>query len=173
MTADQEGMEIITQSTDETVALGRRIGKFAQAGQCIALEGMLGTGKTQLVRGISLGAAVADIGLVNSPSYVLLNIYEAVPGNPQSKTVYHLDAYRVKNSDAFAAVGFSELLEQEGIVAIEWASRISDLLPEDHLLIQGDTLDDTTRRWRLIAHGPRSLALAAAIIENWGNRQNS
>ena len=166
MSASREGMEIITRSTNQTVALGERIGKFAKAGQCIALEGMLGTGKTQLVRGISLGAEVADIGLVNSPSYVLLNIYEAAPGNPQSKTVYHLDAYRVKNSDAFAAVGLSELLEQEGIVAIEWASRVSDLLPEDHLLVQGEALDDTTRRWRLIAYGPQSRALATAVMEN-------
>ena len=167
MNVYREDMELITRSTNQTIALGERIGKFAKAGQCIALEGMLGTGKTQLVRGISLGAAVADIGLVNSPSYVLLNVYEAAPGNPQSKTVYHLDAYRVKNSDAFAAVGFSELLEQEGIVAIEWASRVSDLLPEDHLLVHGEALDDTTRRWRLIAHGPQSQALATAVIENF------
>ncbi len=166
MNVYREDTAIITRSTEQTVALGERIGKFAKAGQCIALEGMLGTGKTQLVRGISLGAAVADIGLVNSPSYVLLNIYEAAPGNPQSKTVYHLDAYRVKNSDAFVAVGLSELLEQEGIVAIEWASRVHDLLPEDHLLIQGEALDDTTRRWRLIAYGPKSAALAAAVTEN-------
>lgn len=159
-------VEIVTRSVPETEALGERIGKCAPAGQCIALEGMLGTGKTQLVRGISRGASVADIGLVNSPSYVLLNIYEAMPDNPDSKTVYHLDAYRVKDSEAFAAVGFSELLEQGGIVAIEWASRVADLLPEDHLLVHGESLDNDIRCWQLTARGPKSQILINAILAN-------
>ncbi len=156
-------MEIIAASLEETLALGRRLGSLAHAGLCIALEGMLGTGKTQLVRGIALGAQVADIGLVNSPSYVLLNVYQAAPDNPESKTVYHLDAYRVKDSNAFAAVGLPELLEMEGIVAIEWASRVADLLPDDYLLIRGESLDESTRRWHLTAHGPQSAKLLTAL----------
>ncbi len=157
--------DIVTQSVQETVAFGQRLGESARGGECMALEGMLGTGKTQLVRGISLGAQVADIGLVNSPSYVLLNIYLAMPDNPRSKTVYHLDAYRVQNSEAFSAVGFSELLEQDGIIAIEWASRVADLLPEDYLLVRGEVLDHETRRWHLMAHGPKSQALLNAVMK--------
>ena len=166
MNNKHNAVEIIARSVEETVALGQRIGEFSQGGQCMALEGILGTGKTQLVRGISRGAEVADIGLVNSPSYVLLNIYQAIPDNPRSKTVYHLDAYRVKDSDAFTAVGLSELLEQDGIVAIEWASRVADLLPDDYLLVRGEALDDDNRRWHLTAHGPKSQALLNAVLEN-------
>ncbi len=158
-------VEVVARCLDETLALGRRIGQHALSGQCLALEGIMGTGKTQLVRGISYGAQVADPGLVNSPSFVLLNVYPASPGNPYSKTVYHLDAYRVKNSDEFMAAGLPELLEQEGIVCIEWARRIADLLPEDYVLVQGTSLDESSRCWRLTAHGPISGALLSAITQ--------
>ncbi|MGC9258700.1 MAG: tRNA (adenosine(37)-N6)-threonylcarbamoyltransferase complex ATPase subunit type 1 TsaE [Phycisphaerae bacterium] len=157
-------VEVIARCLDETLALGRRIGEHALPGQCLALEGILGAGKTQLVRGISCGAQVAAPGLVNSPSYVLLNVYEAVPDNPRSKTVYHLDAYRVKNSDEFLAVGLPEILEQDGIVCIEWATRVVDLLPEDYVLVQGVPLDEFTRSWRFTANGPISNTLLTAII---------
>ncbi|MDA8378479.1 MAG: tRNA (adenosine(37)-N6)-threonylcarbamoyltransferase complex ATPase subunit type 1 TsaE [Planctomycetia bacterium] len=156
-------VDVIAQCLEETLSLGRRIGQFAHGGQCIAIEGMLGTGKTQLVRGICLGAQIADVSLVNSPSYVLLNVYDAMPENPKSKTVFHLDAYRVNNSSDFVAVGLPEILEQDGIVAIEWASRVTDLLPDDYLLIQGETLDESARRWRITALGPNTEYLLKAI----------
>jgi tRNA threonylcarbamoyladenosine biosynthesis protein TsaE len=159
----RSSLEIIAPTVEQTLSLGRRIGRLAPTGLCIALEGMLGTGKTQLVRGIALGAEVADIGLVNSPSYVLLNVYQAAADNPESKTVYHLDAYRVQDSSAFAAVGLPELLEMEGIVAIEWASRVADLLPDDYLLVRGESIDDSTRRWHLTAHGPQSTEMLTAL----------
>lgn len=159
-------VEVIALCLEETLALGQRIGRCARGGQCIAMEGMLGTGKTQLVRGICLGAQVADVSLINSPSYVLLNVYEAMPGNPESKTVFHLDAYRVNNSSDFLAVGLPEILEQDGIVAIEWASHVADLLPDDHLLIQGEPLDESARRWRINALGPNAEDLLTAIVKD-------
>ncbi len=155
----------IAHSLEATLALGRCIGQLSRGGQCIALEGELGTGKTQLVRGISLGAEVADITLVNSPSYVLLNIYEAATDNSAAKTVYHLDAYRVKGAGDFAAVGLPELLEQDGIVVIEWASRIAELLPADCLMICGEVLNESERCWRLTARGKQSSQLLKAIAE--------
>src|SRR6478735_5972705 len=97
-------MRIITRSAEETVALGRLIGQLAPPGDvvCVALDGELGAGKTQLTRGIAEGAEVADIGLVSSPTYVLMNVYPAGAGR---KAVYHLDAYRIGGEDEFAGGG--------------------------------------------------------------------
>jgi tRNA threonylcarbamoyladenosine biosynthesis protein TsaE len=152
-------MQIASHSIAETLELGRRLGSAAQRGQVMALSGSLGAGKTHLVRGIAAGAQVADQGLVSSPTYVLLNIYPADPANPHSKPVYHLDAYRISNADSFAAVGFDELLLEEGIVALEWAERVPELLPEDHLRIDISRVDVNTRIFNLIATGPQSEAL--------------
>src|SRR4051812_383864 len=99
-------MVIVTRSVEETVALGRLFGRLAPDGAmtCIALEGELGAGKTQFARGVAEGAGVENPGLVSSPTYVLLNIYQG------HKPVYHLDAYCVAGPADFEAVGFEEIL---------------------------------------------------------------
>src|SRR5262245_44295827 len=74
-------MLFTSNSPEETLALGRRLGALALPGQLIALHGNLGAGKTLLTRGIAEGAQVADIGLVSSPTYVLCNIYPRDPAN--------------------------------------------------------------------------------------------
>jgi tRNA threonylcarbamoyladenosine biosynthesis protein TsaE len=125
-------MTIITHSAEETLSLGRLIGRLAPAPPAttvIALDGSLGAGKTQLTRGIAEGAGVDDPSLISSPTYVLLNIYSG------PKPVYHLDAYRISSPADFEAVGFEEFLSAGGIVVIEWASKVQELLPEDHIHI--------------------------------------
>jgi tRNA threonylcarbamoyladenosine biosynthesis protein TsaE len=156
-------MQIVSHSVDDTFALGRRMGRAAQPGQVLALVGPLGAGKTHLVRGIAEGARVADPDLVSSPTYVILNIYPANPALSGSKPVYHLDAYRTTGADGFAAVGFDELLAEEGIVALEWADRVPDLLPPDYLQIAVDAPDEATRVFTCTATGPQSRALLKTL----------
>jgi tRNA threonylcarbamoyladenosine biosynthesis protein TsaE len=66
-----------------------------------------------------------------------LNIYET----PNFR-VFHLDAYRISGADELAAIGFDELLAQKGLVVVEWAARVADLLPphrwQAHFYHQGD-----------------------------------
>jgi tRNA threonylcarbamoyladenosine biosynthesis protein TsaE len=71
---------------------------------------------------------------------VLLNIYST-----PRLTIYHLDAYRVGGADDLEAIGFSELLEQGGIVIVEWAERVRGLLPENCLRIQIDVIGEHSR----------------------------
>jgi tRNA threonylcarbamoyladenosine biosynthesis protein TsaE len=156
-------MTITTHSVEDTYALGRRLGAAAPPGLVIALEGQLGAGKTHLVRGIAPGAKVADPDLVSSPTYVLLNIYLAKPGEPDSKTVYHLDAYRTAGGDEFAALGFEEWLTEPAIVVIEWPSRIATLLPADHLEVHIEAPDEFTRKFRIVEHGLLAAKTRAAI----------
>ncbi len=154
----------ISQSVDDTLALGRRLGELARPGQVIALNGPLGAGKTQLVRGIAAGAGVADVSLVSSPTYVLLNIYEKSPQLATAKTVYHLDAYRIASADQFAAVGFEELICQNGLVVLEWAARVPELLPADFLTITGEVTGPQSRDWLLTAQGEQSQQLLMQLI---------
>ncbi|NNM86947.1 MAG: tRNA (adenosine(37)-N6)-threonylcarbamoyltransferase complex ATPase subunit type 1 TsaE [Phycisphaerae bacterium] len=158
---------IITTSVEQTLAWGRLLGALALPGACIALDGILGVGKTQLVRGMAVGSQVQDCALVCSPTYCLLNIYQADASRPGAKTLYHLDAYRVRDADQFAAVGFEELLEQQGLVVLEWASRVPNLLPEDHLAIVGTVEAEFSRRWCIRAGGPVSHRLLETAAADW------
>src|SRR3954464_10594998 len=113
-------MIIESHSVKETLQLGQRLGQAAAAmagAVCIALDGPLGAGKTHLTRGIALGAGVPDLSLVCSPTYVLLNIYDAVG----ARRVYHFDAYRIAGGHEFEKLGFEEILQNSAIVVVEWA----------------------------------------------------
>jgi len=108
-------------------------------GECIALNGDLGAGKTHFVRGLVKGLGASGRA-VSSPTYVLLNVYDT----PRMK-VYHLDAYRVNGADDFDAIGFGELLDQGGVVVVEWASRVTDLLPADRIDITLEVTGENAR----------------------------
>ena len=110
-------------SVEETERIAAEVALMMPAGGCIALEGELGAGKTQFARGL-VKALGGEGRWVSSPTYVLMNVYPA-----PMRTVYHLDAYRVSGPEDFEAIGFPELLEQGGLVVVEWASRIAALLP--------------------------------------------
>ncbi|HEY1685044.1 MAG TPA: tRNA (adenosine(37)-N6)-threonylcarbamoyltransferase complex ATPase subunit type 1 TsaE [Tepidisphaeraceae bacterium] len=128
-----------SNSPEQTQTIAAEIAAQLQPGDCIALDGQLGAGKTQFVRGL-VAALGGDPHWVSSPTFVLLNIYPT----PKFK-VYHLDAYRVSGADDLEAIGFSELLEQSGIVVVEWAERIASLLPPRTLNIQIEVTSPTTR----------------------------
>lgn len=158
-------MNIITRSVEETLALGRRLGAAAEPGLCIALDGPLGAGKTHFVRGLAQGAQVAHPNLVSSPTFVLMNIYLHDPANPRSKTLYHLDVYRAKSAEDLTAVGFEELLHQEGIVVVEWASKMPEILPPDTLAIRIEPGDEEgTREFLLEARGDKARLVVERFV---------
>ncbi|HWE01784.1 MAG TPA: tRNA (adenosine(37)-N6)-threonylcarbamoyltransferase complex ATPase subunit type 1 TsaE [Tepidisphaeraceae bacterium] len=130
----------LSKSAEQTQAIAADFSRSLRGGECLALHGDLGAGKTQFVRGLLQGLG-GDVRSVSSPTYMLLNVYET-----GRLIVYHLDAYRVNGVDDFEAIGFSELLEQGGIVVVEWASRIADLLPKDHLEIRIEAIGPNGRR---------------------------
>ena len=107
----------LTRSVKQTEAVAVDLGGTLRGGECLALYGDLGAGKTQFVRGLvrGLGGNGRD---VSSPTFVLLNVYDT-----GRLTVYHLDAYRVGGADDFEAIGFTELLAEGGVVVVEWADR--------------------------------------------------
>jgi tRNA threonylcarbamoyladenosine biosynthesis protein TsaE len=127
-------------SVSETGAIAAALARTLGPGTAVALHGNLGAGKTQFVRGL-----VAELGgnprAVSSPTYVLLNIYEG-----GRLTVYHLDAYRVAGAEDFEGIGFPELLEQGGVVVVEWADRVAELMPPDTIHVRIEHAGETARR---------------------------
>ncbi|HNS15064.1 MAG TPA: tRNA (adenosine(37)-N6)-threonylcarbamoyltransferase complex ATPase subunit type 1 TsaE [Syntrophorhabdaceae bacterium] len=110
-----ERTEYISKSPSETWDIGERIGKEAKRGDLYAIYGELGTGKTQLVKGIARGLGIQDWQYVASPSFTIMNVYEG------DLTLCHVDLYRLEGYD-IESLNIEEYLE-EGIVAVEWAER--------------------------------------------------
>jgi len=130
---------ILCRSVEETQQLAGKLAAKLHGGECIALHGELGAGKTQFARGLVAGLG-GDPRTVSSPTYVLLHLYDSA-----RLPIFHLDAYRVGGSEDFEAIGFSELLEQNGVVVVEWASRVQALLPENCIHVTLETVDENTR----------------------------
>lgn len=107
----------------------------------LALHGDLGAGKTTLTQGIAIGLGVDE--LVTSPTFTLVNEYAAKDG----LMLLHVDTYRLGDDHTQVereadAVGITELLETESaVIVIEWADRLSILLPPDYILITLETVD--------------------------------
>jgi tRNA threonylcarbamoyladenosine biosynthesis protein TsaE len=130
----------LSHSAPETESIGADIAKSLSGGECIALDGPLGAGKTQFVRGLAT-ALGANPRAVSSPTFMLLNIYRG-----GRLTVFHLDAYRVTGPEDFEGIGFGELLEQGGVVVVEWASRIAEILPAKRINIAIEVLGESERQ---------------------------
>ena len=129
----------VSRSVADTEQVAADLAATLRGGECVALDGDLGAGKTQFVRGLVRGLG-GNPRSVSSPTFVLLNVY-----NSGRLPVYHLDAYRVAGPDDFEAIGFTELLEQGGVVVVEWPTRIPDLLPTPRITVNITPQDESTR----------------------------
>ena len=140
------------------MALAAALAAHLRAGDVLALEGPLGSGKTCFVRGLAQGLGL-DPSAVSSPTFVIMQEYrrskskvesrKAKVGKPRSKiqiadppgrnpksliTLVHIDAYRVNGADDLETIGWSELLQAPDIIiAIEWPSRIGSALPANRI----------------------------------------
>jgi tRNA threonylcarbamoyladenosine biosynthesis protein TsaE len=132
-------VKIESTSVEQTESIAADLATRLTGGECIALHGDLGAGKTQFVRGLLRGLG-GNPRTVSSPTFVLLNVYDT-----GRLTLYHLDAYRVQGPEDFEGIGFSELLEQGGVVVVEWAARVEGLMPSGHIEVRIDVIDETRR----------------------------
>lgn len=105
-------------NTEETLAFGKLVAEKLPPGAILALRGDLGAGKTTFVQGLALGLGILEP--VQSPTFVLLNLYEGLA---------HFDLYRLKDSMDFKNLGFDEYFSSKQICAIEWPQRIEEILP--------------------------------------------
>ena len=121
---------MITNSAEETILFGEKLGKTLKPGDIVALSGNLGSGKTTFTKGIGKGLGVKDSKRINSPTFVLIKEYKGrIP-------LYHLDLYRLDGLQEIENLAVEEYIYGHGITVIEWAEKIKGLLPEKHILVK-------------------------------------
>jgi tRNA threonylcarbamoyladenosine biosynthesis protein TsaE len=108
-----------SHSPAETESIGEAWGREAQSGLVIGLCGELGTGKTQLVKGLARGLGIT--ARVQSPTFALVNVYAG-----GRLRLFHLDLYRLDTPEQVFAAGLEEYLEPDGVTVIEWAERLGE-----------------------------------------------
>jgi tRNA threonylcarbamoyladenosine biosynthesis protein TsaE len=140
-------LKFATRGPEETLAFGRHLGGLLTAGDVVGLVGDLGAGKTCLVQGIAQGLEVPESSYVRSPSFVILNIH------PGRCDLNHLDLYRIQGPEELDDLGYREIFYGQGVTVIEWADRIEDLLPREHLRISLSFLSETERAMTLEGFG--------------------
>jgi tRNA threonylcarbamoyladenosine biosynthesis protein TsaE len=114
-------------SEKETIAIARTFAGRLKRGDVIALYGDLGSGKTQFVKGVC--QALRTPKPATSPSFVILNRYDAQDENGNELLIYHFDLYRIKSLTELYDVGYEEFLQGNGICLVEWAEMLGELLP--------------------------------------------
>ena len=115
-------IDITSNSPDETIEFGRRLGAQLRGGEVIGLCGPLGSGKTHLIKGIAAGAGAKDRTQVTSPTFVIVNEYSG------RLDIYHIDAYRLNSVSEFEMLGFDDFCYPQSVVLIEWADRVEPAL---------------------------------------------
>jgi tRNA threonylcarbamoyladenosine biosynthesis protein TsaE len=124
------------------------LGSFLGPGDLIALQGDLGSGKTNFVKGLARGLGIK--ASVHSPTFILMNEYRE-----GRLPLYHVDAYRLSGPAEAINLGLEDYLNDLGVTVIEWADRIRDVLPEELMWIEFRHLAESERGISFRALGER------------------
>ncbi|MFQ5348183.1 MAG: tRNA (adenosine(37)-N6)-threonylcarbamoyltransferase complex ATPase subunit type 1 TsaE [Rhodothalassiaceae bacterium] len=152
-------LEIETAGEAATAEIGMRLAPLLRAGDVLALDGPLGSGKTVLLRALIRARMKSPDLTVASPTFNLVQIYEPAAGPP----LWHVDLYRLEHPDELAELGLEEAFG-DAITLIEWADRASGFLPAERLAITFDCGERGQRRivFRGAPHWHERLAPAFA-----------
>ena len=131
-------MEFITNSPEQTEAVGQALAAVLQPGDILAYRGDLGAGKTAFTRGLARGLGCREI--VTSPTYTIVNEYLGgrIP-------LFHFDMYRLRSSDDLFDIGWEDYLDRGGVCAVEWSENVDDAM-EDAVCITIEKLGEESRR---------------------------
>lgn len=144
-------MDLIIDSVEETMELGRQLGLRLNSGDIVCLNGDLGTGKTHFTKGVANGLGIEE--QITSPTFTIVNEYDT-----GRLKLYHFDVYRVNDPDEILNIGFDEYIFGKGVSIIEWSDYIEELIPEEHISITIKKLPEKGNNFRTIS------------IQGFGNR---
>jgi tRNA threonylcarbamoyladenosine biosynthesis protein TsaE len=148
-------LDITSESPEQTIELGRKIGQQLKGGEIIAVCGPLGSGKTHFIKGIAAGTGAQDRKRVTSPTFVIVNEYKG------GLDIYHVDAYRLNSLDEFEMIGFDDFCYPGSVVLIEWADKIEAALQTmDYIRIE-ITHAGKTKREIHIKNAPQYMTLSS------------
>ena len=130
---------MLSESSEVTEEIGRKIGKSLRGGEVIELISDLGGGKTTLVRGIAAGAGSRD--KVSSPTFTLSKVYSA-----KTFQIIHYDFYRLQDPGLMEFELAEALSDKQAVLIVEWANIVQDVLPKDRLIIRISAKGEFVRR---------------------------
>ena len=159
-----EAFTIDARTEADTARLGALLAEVLPAGATVALCGTLGAGKTRLVQAVAAALGVPP-GEVASPTFVLIKEYTG------RLPLYHFDAYRIRDDDEFLELGPDEYFESGGLVFVEWADRVRDCLPREHLQFDVEIAGPEARRFTLRAVGVRYQPVVERLARRWPQRK--
>lgn len=138
-------VEIVSESPEQTRALGAAIGRRLRPGDVVLLHGDLGAGKTTLTQGIAEGLGIHDY--VQSPTFTLVAEHSGRTAAGDPIVLYHLDLYRLSGAHDLESFGYDEFLAPvDGITVIEWPERAEGWLPDAYLLVHLEVAGPEQRR---------------------------
>ncbi len=152
-----DSVELKSSSLRETTRIGTALGGAARKGDCVALIGDLGAGKTHLVQAIARGLEIPDDLRVTSPTFTLVNIYQG-----GRMPLIHADLYRLEREIELTELGLDDWIG-DALVCVEWADRFP-ALPQDTLEISIEVTSEATRRLEMKAPGPEAQALLNRFV---------
>lgn len=122
-------IEAETESPEETRRIGRSLASLVSRGDLICLTGDLGAGKTNLVQGLAEGLGITEH--ITSPTFAIIKEYET-----GRLPLYHIDVYRLDGARDLEPLGYEDYFFGDGVTAIEWGDKVSELIPENALTIE-------------------------------------
>lgn len=131
--------EIITRNAEQTADVGARMGSLLSGGEIILLDGDLGAGKTVFAKGLARGLDLPEQTPVVSPSFTLVNIYQA------KLDMVHIDLYRLEFDEIYE-LGLEDFMDERHIMVVEWAARAREFFRGPLIEMQVDYLDAHSRR---------------------------
>ena len=146
--------KITTKNEFETIELAQNFESEKFPNMIICLDGELGSGKTVFTKGIANGLGIQES--ITSPTFTIIKEYEG------ELPLYHMDVYRLDGKTD--GIGIEEYFNKGGIVVIEWADSIKDILPEERLDIRFKVLDENKRVLILTPHGKQYEELCEAVL---------
>jgi tRNA threonylcarbamoyladenosine biosynthesis protein TsaE len=111
------------------------------------VEGEMGAGKTTFIKALCVLLGVKDN--MSSPTFSIVNEYETV----KSEVVFHFDFYRLKNEREAIDIGIDDYFYSGAYCFIEWSEKIKNLIPDDYVVVNIQTITETTRTLSLTIHG--------------------
>lgn len=156
---DAHTLDFFSRSPEQTRRVGIRLGKVLRPGDVICLEGDLGAGKTTFVQGLAKGWGSMDA--VSSPTFILVNLYRRA----DDAQLFHMDAYRLESIPEAEELDIDSMLVK-GPLLIEWADRVKQLIPKDHMWVELEYLTEEHRQMRFKSRGRRYDALLEALRQS-------
>ena len=120
--------QFVSNSEEETEALGRRLGEILDQSTVVAFTGDLGAGKTAFTRGLAKGLDIPD--RVTSPTFTIVNEYEG-----GRLPLFHFDMYRLSSADELFDIGWEDYLARGGVCAVEWSENVADALEDEPIRV--------------------------------------